>query len=115
VLFLYGSDHLGERIGKGGALGGIEFGGAATDAWVYFPLSDWAADAKAGGGMFALEIATGKKIWSTAAPPPACIDKAGCSAAQPAPATAIPGVVFSGSLDGHIRAYDELDGTIVGF
>jgi polyvinyl alcohol dehydrogenase (cytochrome) len=101
------------RVGKGGALGGIEFGGAATDALVYFPLSDWAPDPKAGGGLFALEITTGKKIWSTAAPQPACVDKAGCSAAQPAPATAIPGVVFSGSLDGHIRAYDELDGTIL--
>jgi polyvinyl alcohol dehydrogenase (cytochrome) len=101
------------RVGKGGALGGIEFGGAATDDRVYFPLSDWAPDPKAGGGLFALEITTGKKIWSTNAPQPACVDKAGCSAAQPAPATAIPGVVFSGSLDGHIRAYDELDGTIL--
>ena len=101
------------RVGKGGVLGGIEFGGAATDTRVYFPLSDWAPDAKAGGGMFALEITTGKKIWSTAAPQPACIGMAGCSAAQPAPATAIPGVVFSGSLDGHMRAYDELDGTIL--
>ncbi len=101
------------RVGKGGVLGGIEFGGAATDTRVYFPLSDWSPDAKAGGGMFALEITTGKKIWSTAAPHPACIGKPGCSAAQPAPATAIPGVVFSGSLDGHMRAYDELDGTIL--
>lgn len=101
------------RLGKGGALGGIEFGGAATDTRVYFPLSDWAPDAKAGGGMFALEITTGKQIWFTAAPQPACIGKAGCSAAQLAPATAIPGVVFSGSLDGHIRAYDERDGAIL--
>jgi polyvinyl alcohol dehydrogenase (cytochrome) len=101
------------RIGKGGALGGIEFGGAATGARVYFPLSDWTPDPKAGGGMFALDITTGKQVWSTPAPQPACIDKAGCSAAQQAPATAIPGVVFSGSLDGHMRAYDELDGTIL--
>ncbi len=101
------------RVGKGGVLGGIEFGGAATDTRVYFPLSDWSPDAKAGGGMFALEITTGKKIWSTAAPQPGCLAKPGCSAAQLAPATAIPGVVFSGSLDGHIRAYDEVDGTIL--
>ena len=101
------------RVGKGGPLGGVEFGGAATDARVYFPLSDWTPDPKAGGGVVALEIATGKSLWSTAAPQPACVGKPGCSAAQPAPATAIPGVVFSGSLDGHIRAYDELDGTIL--
>jgi polyvinyl alcohol dehydrogenase (cytochrome) len=101
------------RIGKGGALGGIEFGGAADDAQVYFPLSDWAPDPKVGGGMFALDIASGKEIWSTAAPEPACLGKPGCSAAQTAPATAMPGVVFSGSLDGHLRAYDEVDGKVL--
>lgn len=101
------------RIGEGGALGGIEFGGAAVAGRVYFPLSDWRPDPKAGGGMFALDLATGKKLWSTAAPQPACVGWAGCSAAQEAPATAIPGVVFSGSLDGHIRAYDALDGTVL--
>jgi polyvinyl alcohol dehydrogenase (cytochrome) len=30
-----------------------------------------------------------------------------------APPTAIPGVVFSGSLDGHLRAYDTRDGSIL--
>jgi polyvinyl alcohol dehydrogenase (cytochrome) len=102
------------RIGKGGSLGGIEFGGAADDTTVYLPLSDWDyGDPKNGGGLFALDTATGKKIWSSPAPQPACVDKAGCSAAQQAPATLIPGVVFSGSLDGHIRAYDVLDGRIL--
>jgi polyvinyl alcohol dehydrogenase (cytochrome) len=36
-----------------------------------------------------------------------------CSPAQSAPATAIPGAVFSGSLDGHIRAYSAKDGTVL--
>lgn len=101
------------RIGEGGSLGGIEFGGAANDMRVYFPLSDWRPDPKAGGGMFALDIGTGNKIWSAAARQPACLGKGGCSAAQQAPATAIPGVIFSGSLDGHIRAYDMIDGKIL--
>ena len=102
------------RIGKGGYLGGIEFGGAADNTNVYLPVSDWdPGDARQGGGMFALENATGKKIWSTVAPQPACIGKPGCSAAQQAPATLIPGAVFSGSLDGHLRAYDVLDGNIL--
>lgn len=102
------------RIGKGGVLGGIEFGGAADADKVYFPLSDWAAaDAKAGGGVFALDLATGKKVWAAEAPTPDCLGKEGCGAAQPAPATAIAGVVFSGSLDGHIRAYDAADGKVI--
>ena len=99
------------RIGKGGPLGGIEFGGAADEQRVYYPLSDFSPDPKTGGGIFALEIGTGKKVWETPAPALAC--KPGCSAAQQAPATAIPGIVFSGSLDGHLRAYDETDGTIL--
>jgi polyvinyl alcohol dehydrogenase (cytochrome) len=30
-----------------------------------------------------------------------------------APATAIPGVVFSGSMDGHLRAYSMADGATI--
>lgn len=101
------------RIGKGGVLGGIEFGAAADDKTVYLPLSDWDPDPKLGGGMFALDIATGRKLWSTRPAEPACLAKPGCSAAQPGPATLISGVVFSGSLDGHMRAYDTVSGTIV--
>ena len=101
------------RIGKGGPLGGIEFGGAADQERVYFALSDCSTDPKAGGGMFGLEIATGKKLWETEPPPPACVNKPGCSAAQPAPVTAIAEVVFSGSLDGHLRAYDVADGKVL--
>ena len=37
----------------------------------------------------------------------------GCSPAQMAPPTAIPGVVFAGSLDGHLRAYDARDGKVI--
>ena len=37
----------------------------------------------------------------------------GCSPAQSAAVTAIPGVIFSGGLDGHLRAYSEQDGRIV--
>ena len=101
------------RIGKGGVLGGIEFGAAADDKSVYVPLSDWDPDPKLGGGLFALDIATGRKVWSTGPAAPTCLAKPGCSAAQPGPATLIKGVVFSGSLDGHMRAYDTASGTIV--
>ena len=36
-----------------------------------------------------------------------------CSAAQPGAVTAIPGIVFAGALDGHIRAYSSETGAIV--
>jgi polyvinyl alcohol dehydrogenase (cytochrome) len=102
------------RIGKGGYLGGVEFGGAADQKTTYMTLSDWSpTDPKSGGGVFALDIATGKKIWAATPVAPACAAVAGCSAAQPGPATLIPGVVFAGSMDGHMRGYDAATGAIV--
>ena len=44
---------------------------------------------------------------------PACIGKPGCSAAQMAPVSVIPGVVFAGSMDGHLRAYSAAGGLVV--
>ena len=68
-------------------------------------------DRKVGGGLFALDAATGKQVW--AAPPPNCGDRPRCSPAQSSAVSAIPGVVFSGSVDGHLRGYSTNDGTVV--
>lgn len=109
------------KLGQGGPLGGVEWGPAADSKTVYEALSDidvipfsggLEPDPKKGGGVFALDVATGKQIW--AAPPVlgTChVDR--CSPAQSAAVTAIPGVVFSGSDDGHIRAYSTDDGKII--
>ncbi|MGH9662766.1 MAG: PQQ-binding-like beta-propeller repeat protein [Bryobacteraceae bacterium] len=102
------------RIGRGGALGGIEWGSAVDDEKVYVALSDIVSrQPEAGGGLFALRLADGSKVWHTPAPKPACAGKPGCTAAQMAAVTAIPGVVFSGSMDGHLRAYDTADGRVI--
>ena len=116
-------DKLGEivwqvRIGKGGALGGIMWGSAASDDTVYVPLSDYAGsklgDASIkGGGLFAIKIASGEKVWYAPPEKPACIGKPGCTPSQMAPATLIPGAVFSGSMDGHLRAYSTHDGSVI--
>jgi polyvinyl alcohol dehydrogenase (cytochrome) len=102
------------RIGHGGALGGVEWGPAADDNNVYVALSDInQRKPETGGGMFALRLATGEKVWDTPAPKPSCLGKFGCTAAQMAAVTLITGVVFSGSMDGHLRAYDTSDGKII--
>jgi len=102
------------RIGKGSALGGIEWGMAADERNVYVALSDQDQRNPAnGGGLFALDLKTGEKVWTVPAPKPACIGKPGCTAAQMAPVTAIPGAVFSGSMDGHLRAYGAADGKLL--
>jgi len=92
------------QAGKGGALGGIEWGSAADEQAAYIPVSDVLAAPNEAGGLFALKLATGEQIWHT---PPAkleCNTGRGCTGAQSAPASVIPGIVFSGSVDGHLRA-----------
>jgi len=68
-------------------------------------------DPKIGGGLFALKLSSGEIASQT--PHPGCGDGPGCSPAQSAAVTAIPGVVFSGGLDGHLRAYAAEDGHIL--
>jgi polyvinyl alcohol dehydrogenase (cytochrome) len=109
------------RVGKGGMLGGIQWGPAADRDTAYVALSDLGLipapegvipNPKTGGGLFAIQIRTGEKLWS-ALPPEGGCKTPRCSPAQSAAVTAIPGVVFSGSLDGHLRAYSTKDGKVL--
>jgi polyvinyl alcohol dehydrogenase (cytochrome) len=70
-------------------------------------------DPQQGGGLTALRIADGSKAWY--ASPIVCGPGAptGCSPAQSAAVTGIPGVVFSASMDGHLRAYAAEDGRVI--
>ncbi len=120
------------RVGRGTAVGGVQWGAAADARYVYVAVSDLRArpapegaagarksvfgptfqlDPNVGGGLFALKLETGEIAWHT--PHPGCHDVPGCSPAQSAAVTAIPEVVFSGSLDGHLRAYAVATGEIV--
>jgi polyvinyl alcohol dehydrogenase (cytochrome) len=114
------------RVGEGGTVGGIEWGPATDGRNVYVALSDirfevarkqggndrsYELDPTKGGGIFAFRIDNGERMWQT--PPPGCGERRPCSPAQSAAISAIPGAVFSGSEDGHLRAYSTADGKIV--
>ncbi|MEZ5418330.1 MAG: PQQ-binding-like beta-propeller repeat protein [Vicinamibacterales bacterium] len=99
------------RAGKGSALGGIEWGSAADERVMYVPVSDVLHPEA--GGLHAIGIGSGERIWHTPAPAPRCTTGQGCSSAQSAAISVIPGVVFSGAVDGHLRAYDATDGRII--
>jgi polyvinyl alcohol dehydrogenase (cytochrome) len=112
-----------ERVGKGGINGGVQWGSAADGSNVYVALSDLGRipvpnsqatlpNPEEGGGMFALSLDSGQRVWATP-PPRACRTRERCSPAQSAAVSAIPGVVFSGSIDGHLRAYSTGNGSIV--
>lgn len=108
------------RVAQGGINGGVQWGMAADGEQVYAATSDVVVirtptarqlDPKQGGGLTALKISDGSKAWQ--APPPVCGARPNCSPAQLAAVTAIPGVVFSGSQDGHLRAHSTRDGAIL--
>ena len=100
------------RAGRGGTLGGIEWGPAVDATNAYFAVSDFRLENP--GGLHAVNLVSGQRAWMTPAPPVACSGPApNCSGAQSAAITVIPGVVFSGSVDGALRAYSTTDGKIV--
>ncbi|MBL8174208.1 MAG: PQQ-binding-like beta-propeller repeat protein [Bryobacterales bacterium] len=100
------------RIGQGGALGGVQWGMAADSASVYVALSDVHLRAKA-GGLFALALSTGARLWHAAPSATACAGRPGCTPALMAPLTVIPGAVLAGSMDGVLRAHDAKTGKVV--
>ena len=126
-----GRDCLANEGGRGGVAGGVQWGSAVDQNNVYVAVSDLArsrggeprarrrrfsADAASaapgiGGGIYALKLATGEVVWHT--PHPGCRNVPGCSPGQSAAVTAIPGAVFSGGLDGHLRAYTTTNGQII--
>ena len=97
--------------GQGGLLGGMEWGSATDGEQAYFPVSDLFTPAP--GGLHAVSLATGERAWYSPPPPPLCAAGPRCNGAQPGAVTVIPGVVFSGSYDGGIRAYSTRDGSVI--
>jgi len=68
-------------------------------------------DPDKGGGLFALRADNGERKWQT--PAPGCGGRPNCSAAQSAAITGIARTVWSGSEDGHLRAYATSTGKMV--
>jgi polyvinyl alcohol dehydrogenase (cytochrome) len=99
------------RAGQGGVLGGIEWGAASDGRLAYFAVSDMTAPQP--GGLHAVDVTTGERAWIAPPQPLACPAGRGCSAAQSAAITAIPGAVLSGANDGSLRAYATADGSIL--
>ncbi|HEY2464832.1 MAG TPA: PQQ-binding-like beta-propeller repeat protein [Steroidobacteraceae bacterium] len=125
-------------VGAGSPLGGIEWGIGADSKYVFVPNSDigeiFNEIARAAGapspapenagkpGLFALDPFTGKVVWNTPAPTAPChyagdrskdYTKGACVRAQSAAPAVMPGVVFSGTLDGWLRGYDAASGKII--
>jgi polyvinyl alcohol dehydrogenase (cytochrome) len=127
------------KVGMGSPLGGIEWGIGADRKYIFVPNSDigqlfnevalaagksivaeWEMPGKP--GLSAIDGGTGKLIWNVPAPIAPChysgdrskdYTQGACVRAQSAAPAVMPGIVFSGTLDGWFRAYDTSTGRIV--
>ncbi|MCH8812234.1 MAG: PQQ-binding-like beta-propeller repeat protein, partial [Gemmatimonadetes bacterium] len=106
------------RAGAGSALGGIEWGFAVDGDNAYFANSDVITPNP--GGLSAIRLRTGELVWYAEPPPPICAGAgvrsgfmSGCDASLPAAVSVIPGVVFSGSNDGGLRAHSAESGEVI--
>jgi polyvinyl alcohol dehydrogenase (cytochrome) len=115
------------RVGQGGTNGGVQWGMATDGLHVFATVSDVKRmkqtsltdtrrallDPNVGGGLTALRVADGSQEWHVAAAPCPQGAPVGCSPSQPGAVTEIPGVVFTTSNDGHIRAHSAEDGELL--
>ena len=99
------------HAGEGSIWGGIQWGAAIDGDRAYFPVSDIRTPKP--GGLHAVRIATGERAWYQPPPPLKCAVGTGCSAALISAPTLIPGVLFSGSNDGALRAHSTADGSVI--
>jgi polyvinyl alcohol dehydrogenase (cytochrome) len=108
------------RLGHGGTQGGVHFGMARQGATIYVPIVDMADTydgrtydkAQNGAGIHAIDAATGKILWRRKADN-VCKGQPYCDPGISAAATAIPGAVLAGHLDGRLRGYDRRTGRVL--
>jgi polyvinyl alcohol dehydrogenase (cytochrome) len=112
-------DHQGKTLwkqntGQGSRRGGTMWGSAADDKNVYVPNVDAQAGPSEAGGLSAIRLSDGVKIWHVMPPVPPCTEKIDrCVPGQSAAVTLIPGVLFSGTTNGVLRAYSTTDGKVL--
>lgn len=104
------------KVGRGGVVAGIHFGLAAWKDTVFVPVSD-VPDGRTYGeaarpGVYALDIRTGNYLWKAPAED-VCGGKPFCQPGYGGTITATPELLFAGSNDGHLRAFDTKSGKVV--
>ena len=119
TVWAYDPDNQGKllwvsRVAKGG-MGSAMWGLASDGQSVYAAVPGAAAkDGDAPGGLTALDLSAGKIAWHVPGPTSACgWGEVACLHHSPSAVTVIPGAVFSGSVDGHMRAFSVTDGALL--
>jgi len=102
------------EVGEGGIVGGIEWGFATDAEKAYVAIAGaWEKGPGEAGGISAVNLSDGSFAWEVEPHQGTCAGRDGCNTGQLAAVTVIDGAVFSGSLDGHLRAYDTATGAVI--
>ncbi|MEP7352798.1 MAG: PQQ-binding-like beta-propeller repeat protein [Acidobacteriota bacterium] len=97
-----------QRVGAGGGLmGGIMWGPAMDSQTAYAGVAD-GARADGSPGVYAINLADGSRKWKAA--PPA---GTGSTTSQPTAPSLMPGIVFSATFGGRLRAHQASTGEVV--
>jgi polyvinyl alcohol dehydrogenase (cytochrome) len=98
-----------ESTGKGATSGGIMWGLAVDGEKVYAANNYFdASELQSTGGVSAIDMNTGKTVWSV--PALSCEGRKKCKPSHAAALSVVPGVVFALTMDGRIRALSTRDG-----
>ncbi|MFN3231768.1 MAG: PQQ-binding-like beta-propeller repeat protein [Alphaproteobacteria bacterium] len=105
------------KVGRGGIQGGVHFGMAADGDTLYVPVTDmpdgreYAEEARP--GLYALDMKSGDFLWKQPAPTDVCQGRAFCHPGISQVATAAPGYVMAGAMDGVLRVHDSATGDLI--
>ena len=107
------------KVGRGGFLGGVHWGMSVNGESLFVPIADTTITGRFTGpvypGIHALDPMSGEVRWYT----PSVADCEGklpvpvCDQGMSAAITSTEQLVFAGSLDGNLRAYDSLSGEVI--
>ncbi len=107
------------KVGRGGFLGGVHWGMSVNDDLLFVPIADTTITGRFSGpvfpGIHALDPTSGAKRWYT----PSVADCEGkspipvCDRGMSAAVTSTDQLVFAGTLDGNLKAYDSVSGEII--
>jgi polyvinyl alcohol dehydrogenase (cytochrome) len=105
------------KPGRGGMMGGVHFGMAANKQLLFIPIND-GPDGRDYGepakpGLYALDPATGKTVWSVASQESDCGAAKGCLNGYTQAITATPDVVIAGNNAGWLRVFDAKSGAVL--
>ena len=88
------------RVGKGSALGGVEWGMAADNDNLYVGIADRSLPS-----LSAFRLTDGALVWRHRSPDPKCSFEGRCGNGYSGPPSIANGVVYGVNQDGHVRAF----------